>query len=261
MDLGIRGRRALVLGGNRGIGFGIAQALAQEGVDVAIAARDEARLAQAAQALRVHGTRIETATIDLERTDALAAFAENLTGRFGGIDILVNNTGGPAYGGASNRPLQEWSDRFQDMVLSVIALTDALLPGMRQRKWGRIVTVISSGVIQPIPILGISNTLRASLVAWSKTLSMEIAADGVTANILVPGRIDTERVRLTDAANAKQQGISVDEVMKRSHATIPLGRYGRVEEIGAAVTFMASMQAAYMTGAMMRVDGGIVRSW
>jgi 3-oxoacyl-[acyl-carrier protein] reductase len=90
---------------------------------------------------------------------------------------------------------------------------------------------------------------------------MEIAADGVTANILVPGRIDTERVRLTDAANAKQQGISVDEVMKRSHATIPLGRYGRVEEIGAAVTFMASMQAAYMTGAMMRVDGGIVRSW
>ncbi len=261
MDLGIKGKRALVLGGNRGIGFGIAQALTAEGVDVAIAARDEARLAEAAQALRAHGTRVETASIDLEQTDTLADFAADVSQRFGGIDILVNNTGGPAYGGASNRPLKEWSDRFNDMVLSVIALTDALLPGMRQRKWGRVITVISSGVIQPIPILGISNTLRASLVAWSKTLSMEVAADGITANILVPGRIDTERVRLTDEANAKQQGIPVEEVMKRSHATIPVGRYGRIEEIGAAVTFMASMQASYMTGAMMRVDGGIVRSW
>jgi len=261
MDLGIRGRRALVLGGNRGIGFGIAQALAREGVDVAIAARDVVRLAEAAEALGATGTRIETAQIDLERVDALAAFASALTERFGTIDILVNNTGGPAYGGAANRPPKEWSDRFQDMVLSVITLTDCLLPAMRQRKWGRIITVVSSGIIQPIPILGISNTLRASLAVWSKTLSAEVASDGVTANILVPGRIDTERVRLTDEATAKQQGIPVEEVKKRSTANIPMGRYGRIEEIGAAVAFIASAQASYMTGAMVRVDGGIVRSW
>jgi len=120
---------------------------------------------------------------------------------------------------------------------------------------------VSSGVIQPIPILGISNTLRASLVTWSKTLSAEIASDGVTANILVPGRIDTERVRLTDEATGKQQGISLEEVRKRSIAAIPLGRYGRVEEVGATAAFMASAQASYMTGAIVRVDGGIVRSW
>jgi 3-oxoacyl-[acyl-carrier protein] reductase len=261
MDLGIKGKRALVLGGNRGIGFGIAQALANEGVDVAIAARDEGRLAEAANELRAAGTRIETARIDLERVEALPAFAKALGERFGTIDILVNNTGGPAYGGAANRPAKEWSDRFQDMVMSVITLTDCLLPAMRQRRWGRIITVVSSGVIQPIPILGISNTLRASLVAWSKTLSAEVAADGVTANVLVPGRIDTERVRLTDEATAKQQGIPVDEAKKRSTGTIPVGRYGHVREIGAAVAFIASIQASYMTGAMIRVDGGIVRSW
>jgi 3-oxoacyl-[acyl-carrier protein] reductase len=261
MDLGIRGRRALVLGGNRGIGFGIAQALAKEGVDVAIAARDEGRLTEAAEALRPIGTRVETAQIDLERVDSLPAFAKALGERFGTVDVLVNNTGGPAYGGAVNRPTKEWGDRFQDMVLSVITLTDCLLPAMRQRKWGRIITVVSSGVIQPIPILGISNTLRASLVTWSKTLSAEIAAEGVTANILVPGRIDTERVRLTDEATAKQLGISLEEAKKRSTAAIPLGRYGYVEEIGAAAAFLASAQASYMTGAMVRVDGGIVRSW
>jgi 3-oxoacyl-[acyl-carrier protein] reductase len=261
MDLGIKGKRALVLGGNRGIGFGIAQALAREGVDVAIAARDERRLAEAGEALRVTGARIDTAQIDLEHVGTLPAFAKALDERLGTIDILVNNTGGPAYGGATNRPAEEWSDRFQDMVLSVITLTDCLLPAMRQRRWGRIITVVSSGVIQPIPILGISNALRASLVAWSKTLSAEVAADGVTANILVPGRIDTERVRLTDEAMAKQQRISVDEAKKRSTTTIPVGRYGQVEEIGAAAAFIASVQASYMTGAMVRVDGGIVRSW
>lgn len=262
MDLGIAGKRALVLGGNRGIGFGIAQALAREGVHVAIAARDRKRLAEAAMRLTAQAEGdIETAELDLERIDGLPAFVSELTGRFGPIDILVNNTGGPAYGGAANRPAQEWRDRFQDMVLSVIRLTDCVLPGMRARKWGRIITVISSGVLQPIPIPGISNALRASLVGWSKTLSAEIALDGVTANILVPGRIDTERVRLTDEASAAQHGISVDEVKKRSTSTIPMGRYGTVEEFGAAAAFIASQQASYMTGAMVRVDGGIVRSW
>lgn len=262
VDLGITGKRALVLGGNRGIGFGIAQALAAEGVHVAIAGRDSARSAEAVNELKAKAdVQVESASLDLARTDELPGFAKGLGERFGPIDILVNNTGGPEYGGASNRPATEWAARFQDMILSVIVLTDALLPTMRQRRWGRILTVISSGVIQPIPILGISNTLRASLVGWSKTLSAEVAPDGVTANILVPGRIDTERVRLTDEANAAKLGISVDEAKKRSTATIPLGRYGTIEEFGAAAAFVASARASYMTGAMVRVDGGIVRSW
>lgn len=262
MDLGLKGKRALVLGGNRGIGFGIAGALAAENADVLIAARDTARLTAAAGDLRKLGSgRIDTAEIDLRDTAGLAAFADRVTASFGPIDILINNTGGPAYGGATGRPLEDWHEAYDEMVLSIIALTDALLPGMRASKWGRIVTVISSGVIQPIPILAISNSLRAAVAGWSKTLSNEVAADGVTVNILVPGRIDTERVRLTDEAVAQKENLPVEAVQKRSFATIPIGRYGRPEEIGAAAAFLCGVQASYMTGTMVRVDGGIVRSW
>jgi 3-oxoacyl-[acyl-carrier protein] reductase len=262
MDLGLIGKRALVLGGNRGIGFGIAKALADEGADVLIAARDAARLSAAATELRITARgKIATAEIDLQKSTELAGFAERITKSFGPIDILVNNTGGPPYGGASNRPLKEWRDSFDEMVVCIIALTDALLPGMRARRFGRIVTVISSGVMQPIPILAISNSLRAAVVGWSKTLSSEVAADGVTVNILVPGRIDTERVRLTDAAVAEKEGLPIEKVQARSYAAIPMGRYGLPEDMGAAAAFICSTKANYMTGAMLRIDGGIVRSW
>jgi 3-oxoacyl-[acyl-carrier protein] reductase len=255
MDLGLKGRRALVLGGNRGIGFGIAKALAAEGAKVGIAARDADKLKSAAAEIGGKGFQL-----DLQDIAAIPAFAAKVEAELGGIDIVVNNTGGPAYGGASGRPLDEWRGRFEDMVLSVIALADAVVPGMRKRKWGRILTVVSQGVIQPIPVLGISNTLRSSLVAWSKTLAGEVAADGVTVNVIVPGRIDTERVRLTDEAVATREKITPEEARKRSWATIPMGRYGTTEEIGAMAAFLASERAGYVTGSMVRVDGGIVRS-
>jgi 3-oxoacyl-[acyl-carrier protein] reductase len=260
MDLGIKGKTALVLGGNRGIGFGIAQALAAEGVNVAITGRDVTRGRQTVAELSSR-SRSAFFELDLFDTAGLQPTAARIEAEFGAVDILVNNTGGPDYGGASNRDPKEWSSRFQDMVLSVIVLADAIVPGMRKRKWGRVMSVISSGVVQPIPILAISNSLRAAIVGWSKTLSSEVAADGVTVNILVPGRINTERVRLTDEAMARKQGLSVEDVEKRSFATIPIGRYGSVEEFGAMAAFIASKQASYVTGAMLRVDGGIVRSW
>lgn len=255
MDLGLKGRRALVLGGNRGIGFGIAKALAAEGAHVAICGRDRAKLKDSSEELKGAGFEV-----DLQNVAALPQFAVKVSREFGAIDILVNNTGGPAYGGASNRPLEEWRGRFEDMVLSVIALADALLPGMRQRRWGRILTVVSQGVIQPIPVLGISNALRSSLVAWSKTVASEVAPDGVTVNVIVPGRIDTERVRLTDEAVAAREKITADEARRRSWATIPMGRYGTTEEIGAVAAFVASERAGYVTGSLIRVDGGIIRS-
>lgn len=260
MDLGLKNKCALVLGGNRGIGQGIAHALAAEGASVAIAARDPVRLEAAAQELRATGSNIAAFEVDLSKIDTLAGLAARVTANFGPIDILVNNTGGPGYGGVVTRGAEEWRGRFEDMVLSVITLTDALLPGMITRKWGRILTVVSSGVIQPIPVLGVSNTLRSALVGWSKTLSGEVAAHGITANVLVPGRIDTERVRLTDEAVAKRAGITVEEARKRSFATIPLGRYGTTAEFGALAAFAASVPASYITGAMLRADGGIVRS-
>lgn len=259
MDLGLRGRRALVLGGNRGMGLAVADALAREGADVAIAARDPGRLAAAADGLRAHGTRIETLPIDLRETAGLADAVAGLAARFGAPGILVNNTGGPPYGGAVGRAAGDWSDSFTDMMLSVVTLTDALLPAMRAARWGRVVTIVSSGAVQPIPVLGISNTLRAGLIAWSKSLAGEVAADGVTANVLMPGRIATERVRLTDEAVAAREGVPVAEVERRSVGTIPLGRYGRPEEVADMVAYLASERAGYITGAVVRVDGGIVR--
>ena len=131
---------------------------------------------------------------------------------------------------------------------------------MRARKWGRVLTVASSGVTQPIPILGVSNTLRSALVGWSKTLAGEVAADGVTVNVLVPGRIDTERVRQTDEAVAARENISVEEASRRSTSLIPVGRYGSIAEIGATAAFIASARASYITGSIVRVDGGIIRA-
>ncbi len=262
MDLGIAGKRALVLGGNRGIGHGIAQALVREGVHVVITGRDAVRMEAAVVQLKAcHASvQVEAFPLDLADTAGLAAFASKIIGGFGPIDILVNNTGGPGYGGASERGIAEWTSSFNEMVLSVITLTDALLPGMRKRQWGRIMTVVSSGVVQPIPILGVSNTLRNALVTWSKTLSMEVANDGVTVNVLVPGRIDTERVRMTDEAVARKDGVTVEEAKRRSTSMIPMGRYGSPEEFGALAAFVAGVPASYMTGSMLRCDGGNIRS-
>ncbi len=146
------------------------------------------------------------------------------------------------------------------MVLSVIAITDRVLPGMRERRWGRIITSTSSGVVAPIPNLGISNALRLSLVGWSKTLAREVARDGITANIILPGRIATDRIRFLDKAKAERERRSVEEVAAESTGSIPVGRYGEPEEYGDVVAFLASAQASYLTGSVIRVDGGLIAS-
>jgi 3-oxoacyl-[acyl-carrier protein] reductase len=251
MDLKIAGRRALVLGGNRGMGLAIAHALKAEGADIAIAARDKQALVQAAY--KLGGARIFQ--LDLADTESLAAFAAAV----GPVDILVNNTGGPPYGGALGRDMTDWDESFRSMVMSVIRLTDLFLPAMRNAGWGRVLTVVSTGAVQPIPVLGISNTLRAGLIAWSKSIAAEIAPDGVTINVLMPGRIATERVRLTDQATAERENIGVETVQARSWAQIPVGRYGRPEEIAAMAAFACSDLASYLTGSVLRVDGGFVR--
>lgn len=251
MDLRIAGRRALVLGGNRGMGLAIARALRAEGAGIAISGRDPAALAAAAA--EIGGAR--AFALDLAQTEALPGFAAAV----GPIDILIANTGGPPYGGALGRAPEDWEASFRAMMLSVIRLADLFLPAMRAARWGRIVTLVSTGAVQPIPVLGISNTLRAGLIAWSKSLAPEVAADGVTVNVLMPGRIDTERVRLTDAATAQREGRDVEAVRRGSFAQIPLGRYGAPEEVAAVAAFLCGEPASYMTGSVVRVDGGIVR--
>ncbi len=259
MDLGLRGRKALVMGASRGLGRGIALALAREGCEVVMAARSEAPLAEAVREAEALGASARAQRLDLfdpqSVEDCLAAVEEG-----GGVDILVNNSGGPPPSGALGVPVAEWQRQFQAMVLSLMTATERLLPPMRRQGWGRILTVASAGVQQPIPTLGMSNTLRSGLVAWLKTLAGEVAADGVTVNVLLPGRIATDRTRQIDEAAATARGAAVDEVRRQSEALIPAGRYGRVEEFADVAAFLASERASYVTGSMVRVDGGLVRA-
>jgi len=254
MDLGIAGKRALVLGASRGLGRAIATALAAEGAEVVLAARSRERLAQAAAALNG-----QCEPVDLGDPQSLERLAKTVLAG-GGVDILINNTGGPPTGSILQVEADAWRNWYQAMAISLFELTRQLLPPMKDKRWGRIVTVVSSGVEQPIPNLGQSNAIRASIVGWAKSLANEVASQGITVNCVVPGRIHTERVDEIDAANAKRQGVDIATVAAQSRATIPLGRYGTPEEFAAVVAFLASAPAAYVTGSLVRVDGGLIRS-
>ncbi|HUT49803.1 MAG TPA: SDR family oxidoreductase [Alphaproteobacteria bacterium] len=261
MDLGINGKRALVLASSRGLGLGIAEALAGEDANVLLCGRSADRLEAAATAISARGAGTAShVAIDLADAGSTAALHAAAQDMLGGIDILINNTGGPPPGSITGPDLALWREQFETMVVRVIDMTNRCLPGMQKAGWGRIVTVASSGVIQPIANLGLSNALRSALVGWSKTLAGEVAGDGVTVNIVVPGRIHTERVDELDAAAARRQDKAVAEVAAASRATIPAGRYGRIEEFAAVAAFLASAPASYVTGSIVRCDGGAIRS-
>jgi 3-oxoacyl-[acyl-carrier protein] reductase len=259
MDFGLTGKRALVLSSSRGLGLGVARALAAEGAEVLMTARSAERLNAAAAEIGAKGLgRAHAFVADLTR-DAEAIHQEAVR-VLGGVDILVANTGGPPARTALGVKPEEWVPQFEAMVLPVFRLAGLVLDGMRERGWGRIVTIASSGVVQPIPNLAMSNTLRSAIVGWSKTLATEVAGQGITVNMVLPGRIQTDRTGELDSANAKAQGKSVEEIAAAARAAIPAGRYGRVEEFADAVCFLASERASYITGTLLRVDGGAVRS-
>jgi 3-oxoacyl-[acyl-carrier protein] reductase len=258
MDLGLTGKRALVLSSSRGLGLGIARSLAAEGADILMTARSAERLEAAASAINAERKgRAVTFVGDLAK-DAETIHAAAVEA-LGGIDILVANTGGPPARPALGVRPEEWTPHFEAMVVPVFRMAGLVLPGMRERGFGRILTVASSGVVQPIPNLVISNALRSSIVGWSKTLASEVAKDGITVNVVLPGRIATDRLGELDAANAQAQGKTPEEVAAAARAAIPAGRYGRVEEFADVVCFLASERASYVTGSLIRVDGGAVR--
>lgn len=240
MDFGLSGKRALVLGASRGLGAAIAAALAAEGVTVLGASRSG------------------DYPVDLADKASVAALIDKVRSE-GGVDILVNNSGGPKAGPAQGQASADWVAAFETMAASLYAITDALLPQMIERKFGRIITVGSSGVVAPIAGLALSNAVRGAIAGWSKTLAAEVAKHGITVNMVLPGRIDTDRVRELDQGKAGRTGVSVEAVQEASRNDIPAGRYGRPEEFGAVVAFLASQQASYVTGSMLRVDGGMIK--
>ena len=260
MDFGLKGKTALVLGGGGGLGRAIAKSFAAEGAKVAVAGVGSTSIDVTMAELRSIGGSSLSLIWDLANLSAIDANIAKIESELGPVDILINNTGGPPPSTAAGQDPALWAKQFQAMVLSVIAITDRVLPGMKARGWGRILTSTSSGIIAPIPNLAISNALRMSLVGWSKTLAREVAKDGITANIIVPGRIATARVAALDDARAKREGRRVEEVAAESAATIPVGRYGKPEEYADVVTFLASTRAAYITGSVIRVDGGMTTS-
>lgn len=249
MDLGIEGRTALVMGASQGIGRGVAASLAREGARVAIASRSRERLEQAAREIEGEVVPFVADANDLDRLAGLPAeVAEALSP----VEILVTNTGGPPLGRALEHPADEWEAAYRTLVLAPRTLVDAVLPGMRERRWGRIANVASSSVREPIPGLALSNAHRMAAVGLFKTLAAEVAGDGITVNTVATGRFATQRA----ADNAG----SLEAAEERARKDVPAGRLGRPEEHGDLVAFLCSERASYLTGAVIPLDGGLLRS-
>jgi 3-oxoacyl-[acyl-carrier protein] reductase len=249
MDLRIEGKTALVMGASKGIGLAIAAALAGEGVRVAMASRSRERVEAAAKEIEGDTTAFEADTDDL---DWLAALPGEVASKVGPVEILITNTGGPPLGGALDHEREVWEEAYRSLVLAPLVLADAVLPGMRERKWGRIVNVGSSSVREPIPHLTLSNANRMAAIGLFKTLATEVASDGITVNTVATGRFATDRL-------AENWG-SWEEMEAKAPEGIPAGRLGQPEEFGDLVAFICSERAAYLTGAVVPLDGGMLRS-
>jgi 3-oxoacyl-[acyl-carrier protein] reductase len=256
MDLGLKGKRAIVMAASRGLGFASAMGLAREGCHLVICSRDRQRIDEAAQTIRHDtGADVRAVAADVSSAHEAERLVQTAVDAFGGVDIVVHNAGGPPAGETLAMNESQWQKAFEQNLLSFTRIVHAAVPEMKKSGYGRILTIASSSIKQPIPNLALSNALRAGVWGLAKTLSRELAAHGILVNVIAPGRIQTERIEELDHANAEKSGKSIDDVRRASVASIPLGRLGRPEEFANVIVFLASAKASYVTGQAITVDG------
>lgn len=257
MELGLTGKVAMVAGASRGLGFAVAEALAREGARVSIASRDEAAIRAAAERI---GNGALGSAVDVSSAGAIERWTEATRREFGGVDLLFTNSGGPPAGPALSFDDAQWQQAAELLLFSTLRMVRAVVPLMQARRGGAILMSTSSSVKEPIQNLGLSTVLRASVSALAKTLAIELAPSNIRVNQIIPGRIDTDRVRQLDQINATKQGITSDQAREKAIAAIPMGRYGESGEFGMVGAFLLSSAARYMTGATVQVDGGLIKS-
>jgi 3-oxoacyl-[acyl-carrier protein] reductase len=251
-------RTALVLAGSKGLGRGCAEALAASRHRLVLTARGEEQLEKTAAELRADGAQVETVVVDVREEEQIEAAVRHTVKSYGGLDVLVCNAGGPPPGGFTSVSEDDWRTGFELTLMSVVRSIRHAIPAMRERGGGRIVVIGSSSVRKPIPNLVISNVYRPGIAGLVKSLAVELAPDGITVNMVSPGRIQTDRVEQLDQRNAEREGVDVETIRARSATSIPMGRYGTPGELGAMVAFLASPAAGYVTGQSVLVDGGMV---
>jgi 3-oxoacyl-[acyl-carrier protein] reductase len=261
MELGLRGKVAMVAASSKGLGYGVAQELAREGARVSIGSRTQSEIDTAAQHLaRETGGDILPNVLDAADPDSISRWLDRTLEAFGGVDMLVVNAGGPPAGKFDDFDDTAWQRAFELTLMSAVRMIRAVLPSMRERGGGSILTLTSSSVKEPIDILLLSNVMRSGVTSLAKSLSRELAADNIRVNNLMPGRIDTDRVRALDNINATKRGMPVEQVREESARLIPLGRYGAIEEFGRMGAFLLSDAAGYITGQTIAADGGMIKT-
>jgi 3-oxoacyl-[acyl-carrier protein] reductase len=261
MDLQLTGKVALVTAASKGLGRATATRLAAEGARVMISSRGEEQLAKtAAEITAATGAEVAYCPADVADAEGLARLLQETEQRLGGVDVLVNNAGGPRPGGFDALDDAAWQEAFELNLMSTVRLIRGVLPHMREQGWGRIVTIASSSIKQPIENLLLSNTYRVAILGLAKSLAIEFAPDGVLINTVGPGRIDTDRVAGLDAGRAEKSGLTVEEVRAQTAKAIPLGRYGTPEEFANVAAFLVSGANTYLTGQAFLVDGGMVKA-
>lgn len=257
MDLGLKGKRALIMGSSYGMGNGIARGLAAEGADIILTARSGNVLEkEVTDIANTYGVRVEAISCDFAKENEIDRLIDFALDKMSGIDIQFNNCGGPPRLLPSEVDEKTWHDWFDIIMMSAIRVTNSSLTGMRKRGWGRILSMTSSNILLAATENVLSSSLRMSLVGWSKSLSNEVAKDGVTVNCLVPGRVETERVHNGDLARAQRAGVTAADIKAKMIAEAPMGRDGTVQEMADAAVLLCSQQARYITGSAIKVDGG-----